>query len=329
MATIKDVALAAAVQPATVSYVLNRSGSVSEATRQRVLAAVEALQYQPSHSARALKRRQSDTLGVVVAADRAEPVAWGTVVTGLVSTAAEQGFEVLIRPTMGQAGTQRALRELVSAGRTDGVVLLDLAGQPEAEQCVATSLPTVRSWPAAADANVWIDQSSGVLEAIGHLIVNGRLRIGFITPPLEWGLTEQQERGYRLALQEAGFQFDPALVVTAGTAEQAGFMAMEELLQQDERLDAVFIGLAGQTWGAIHALQDAGLVVGEAIAVVAGDEPAGAAHAAPPLTALRQPWFALGRALAEAVIAQVRGEEARSHVLVPQLMVRRSCGASA
>ncbi len=256
MATIKDVAAAAGVQPATVSYVLNGTGSVSAATKARVLAAAAALNYQPSHAARSLQRQQTKTLGVLVPADR-DPAAWGLIVNGLLDTASAQRYELLISAVTAARPLGAALAELGPSRRVDGLVLLDVVPEDGVE-VAAVSLPWVCANPAADQLGVAIDNEAGMIEAVAHLIGLGFERIALITPPLEWAVAEQQDRGYRAALDEAGLDFDPTLLVEGGTTEADGYAAAAELLGRPERPAAIIAGVAALTFGTLHAAHDFG-----------------------------------------------------------------------
>ncbi|MBA3943731.1 MAG: LacI family DNA-binding transcriptional regulator [Herpetosiphonaceae bacterium] len=326
MATIKDVAVAAGVKPATVSYVLNGTGSVSAATKTRVLQAAEALHYQPSHTARSLQRQQSNTLGLVVPLER-DPAAWGLIVNGLVDGSTAQGFELLLSTATAGQTEAAVLAELVHSRRVDGVVYLNVAGDAEVvQQGRDLHLPLVCGGRADIHPNVMIDNEAGMVEAVAHLVVRGYQRIALIMPPLEWTLAEEQEQGYRAALNEAGIDWDPAWLVEGGASERGGYDAAMDLLSQADRPDAIIAALAPLAFGTLQAVHDMGLVPGRDIAVLAGDEPRAAAYMDPPLTALRQPYYALGKQLAGTLIARIRGEECPDHTLYPQLIVRRSCG---
>lgn len=325
MATIKDVAAAAGVQPATVSYVLNGTGSVSAATKARVLAAVAALGYQPSHTARSLQRRQSRTLGLVVPAER-DPAAWGLIVNGLVDAAAAQEYELLVAAATTARSEWHVLTDLARSRRVDGVVVLQPESQAAASS-IALDLPYVCVGQTQPEQpSVSIDNEAGMIEAVAHLVVQGYQRIALITPPLEWPLADEQDQGFRNALDEAGIVFEPELIVEGGSSESSGYDAASELLQRSERPDAIIAGLASLTFGTLHALHDLGLIVGRDVAVLAGEDPRAAAHIAPPLTALRQPYYALGQQLAHLLIQRVQGQPTSNVVLYPQLIVRRSCG---
>src|SRR5690242_3145256 len=96
-ATIKQVAQLADVSPATVSYVLNGTGTVTETTRRRVLKAVETLGYQPHYAARSMRGR-SHTLGLVMApaVDRLSDIGYADVLSGLAAAASLRGYYLLL-----------------------------------------------------------------------------------------------------------------------------------------------------------------------------------------------------------------------------------------
>lgn len=326
MATIKDVATAAGVKPATVSYVLNGTGSVSAATKARVLDAVAALHYQPSHTARSLQRRQSNTLGLVVPLER-DPAAWGLIVNGLVDGATAQGFELLLSTITSGSTEADALAELVHSQRVDGVVYLNVVADAEVvRQGFDQHLPLVCAGCSEIHPNVTINNEAGIIEAVAHLVVQGYQRIALILPPLEWTLAEEQERGYRAALDEAGIDWEPSWLVEGRANERGGYDAAMDLLGQAERPDAIIAGLTPLAFGTVQAVHDMGLAPGRDIAILAGDEPQGAAYMDPPLTALRQPYYGLGKQLAASLIARIHDEPCPDHTLYPQLIVRRSCG---
>ncbi len=145
MATIKDVARRAQVSTATVSYVLNGTGVVSEPTRARVLAAVAELGYQPNHSARALRTR-SHTIGIVapgIAGRLADP-ATAELLAGLSEAATTAGYCLLIAsPTAAESEDELALR-LARSGRVDGLVVFDLRRDDERPaRLAAAGVPTI------------------------------------------------------------------------------------------------------------------------------------------------------------------------------------------
>jgi len=326
MTTIKQVAAAAGVQPATVSYVMNGTGSVSAATRERVLAAVAALNYAPSHLGRSLQRKHSRTLGLVLPSGRTdERVA--TLLRGVADGAAEVGYDLLLH-AQGR-DVEQTYADLHRSRRVDGVVILDVRQDDERVRVArGLGLPYICAGQPDDDSPyVAIDVAAGTIEALAHLIVLGHERIGLLTPPLDLALATEQDAAYRGALEEAGIGFDEQLVLEGGTTESEGYQAASELLALPERPTAILAGSAALAFGTMLAAHDAGLRIGHDVALVVFDDPPAAAHMAPPLTAVRQPIYSVGRELVLGLVRLVEAEQQpRAVLLQPQLIVRRSCG---
>lgn len=328
MTTIKEVAQRANVSIATVSYVLNGTGSVSAHKRQAVLAAAEQLNYRPSYRGRALQSQRSMTLGVVVPATQrvAEP-SFGELLAGLTAGAANNGYHILLAAS-GAAQPEAALySQLVRSGRVDGVVILDIqTDDPRISAARQEQIPYICAGRADdGSAFIAVDGVAGMIEAMAHLIVRGYERIALLQPPLEQTLAAEQDSGYRDALAEAGLPFDESYVVEGGDSEADGYAASEELLSAPEPPTAIVAGTSALAFGALHAIHDAGRRVGRDIALISFEDTPAAAHTAPPLTAVRQPFRAWGEALAAGLIAVLDGQQPQ-HILQPQLIVRRSCG---
>lgn len=332
MATIKDVAERAKVSTATVSYVLNGTGTVTAETRRRVLAAIDALNYQPNHAARSLRTR-SRTLGLVLphgAPGLADP-ALAELVAGLTEAAAARGYYLLLAASA--AAPEHELgAALARTGRVEGLVLLDLRLEDErAAHLGAAGVPCVGAGaPAEGQAcpSVGLDLPGGAADAARHLLALGHTRIGMIALPSDLADSEPFYQGLAAALAAAGLEPDPALVVEAGTGQGDGMAAMQELLARPEPPTAVIAASDDLAFGAMHALREAGLEVGRDLSLVGcGDLPL-AAHTHPPLTTLRAPRRALGAALARALIALVEHQPPPAEGPAPlQLIVRRSTAA--
>lgn len=328
MTTIKEVAQRANVSIATVSYVLNGTGSVSASKRQAVLAAIQALNYRPSYRGRALQSQRSMTLGVAVPAPQrmAEP-SFGELLAGLTAGAASQGYYVLLAASPGDQAEPGDYNQLVRSGRVDGIIMLDMqTDDPRITAAHEERIPYICAGRAVDSAFVAVDGAAGMLEAMAHLIVRGYERIALLQPPLEHTLAAEQDVGYRDALDEAGLPFEEAYVVEGGQSEADGYAATEELLSGPQPPTAIVAGTSALAFGALHAIHDAGYQVGRDLALLSFEDTPAAAHTAPPLTAVRQPFRAWGQALAAGLITEIRGQEQQQIVLQPQLIVRRSCG---
>jgi LacI family transcriptional regulator/LacI family repressor for deo operon, udp, cdd, tsx, nupC, and nupG len=331
VATIKDVAERASVSTATVSYVLNGTGTVTQATRQRVLAAVAALNYQPNHAARSLRSR-SRTLGLVLPAHaaRLSDPAMAELVDGLAEAAAARGYFLLLAGASAGQPEQLLAEQLLRSGRVDGLVLLDLRTDDErVRHLIDLGAPVVCAGPPQAGQGcpcIGLDSYGGARAAVGHLLALGHRRIAQIAAPSNLAESELFFQGYADALAEAGIEIEPAYTVESGLTQDDGMAAMQELLALPEPPTAVFAASDTLAFGAMHALRDAGLEVGRTISLVGcGDAPL-AAHTHPPLTTLRAPRHALGVALASRLIGLVERQEPADLRLTlgMHLIVRRS-----
>lgn len=329
MATIKDVAAQAQVSTATVSYVLNGTGTVTLATRQRVLEAVAALNYQPNYAARSLRTR-SRTLGLVLPpgpTGMADP-ALAELVAGLSQGAAAAAHYLLLAAS-GNHAEHDLGADLARTGRVDGLVLLDPRVEDErAAQLVAAGVLCVAAGTPALELAcpaLGFDLAGGAAEATRHLLALGHQRIAMIALPSDLTDSEPFYQGFAAALEAAGHAVDPALVIEAGTTQDDGMAAMQELLACPEPPTAVVAASDALAFGAMHALRDAGREVGRELALVGcGDLPL-AAHTHPPLTTLRTPRRALGIALARHLIALIeRRSPPASLPFKLNLIVRRS-----
>ncbi|MFQ3682807.1 LacI family DNA-binding transcriptional regulator [Roseiflexus sp.] len=332
-ATIKQVAQRAGVSVATVSYVLNGTGVVTDETRQRVLDAVAELNYQPQYAARSMRGR-SHTLGVTLPSHPgrlAEP-ALAELMSGLADAAAARGYFLLLATAEADQDETELCLSLARTRRVDGLVLLDMqVNDARAQALAAAGVPHVCAGPPPSGIDspaVVIDVHTAAIDATRYLLGLGHRRIGLIQLPSELALSEPIVNGYRQALTDAGLSFDATLVVESGRSEEDGYQAMTELLASSNPPTAVLAGSDELAFGAMHALTDARLVVGRDVALVGFDDLPLATHVNPPLTTVRQPRRAQGQQLAilldDAILKRNVG--ARTVMLSAHLIIRRSSG---
>jgi len=235
----------AGVSTATVSYVLNGTGSVTEPVRQRVLQAVAALDYQPSYAARSLRTR-SRTLGLVLPATPgrlADPLL-AELLSGLAEATATYGYYLLLATAALDQPEERLCQQLTRSGRVDGVVLLDiLVDDGRVAFLREQRVPHVCAGPLPNEVDsmcVAVDGWGGAQLAVRYLLHSGYRQIGLIALPSELADSEPRYTGYCAALEAAGLPVDPQLIVEAGRSHGDGYAAMQELLGLPEPPDAVW-----------------------------------------------------------------------------------------
>jgi len=325
------VADEARVAISTVSRVLNGSPEVSDATRTRVQAAIEKLQFQPQRIAKSLA--QQDTTSLAVALPSATSLFYVEILKGVKDVLRDRDIDLLLC-NLGSSDPEKTLQRFISRGAVGGLLLVSLPiDDALGEQLRRMHAPVVSigGRNSGFDSYWWNDEN-GARKATEHLIELGHRRIGIITSQAWSYAAEPRLQGYRIALEAAGIAFDPELVAVGSTTKHAGFSeevgaeAMAELLALTEPPTAVFASSDVQAFGAWAHARDTGLVVPRDISILGYDNLKLSRYL--DLTSINQRMPDVGRKATERLLSrmEVRGDE-RLDVEIPlELMVRGSTG---
>lgn len=327
---IEDVAEAAGVSMKTVSRVLNHEPNVSEATRSRVEAAVERLNYRPHPSARILAGRKSYLVAMLY--DNPSSNYLMEVELGVLDACQSQHYNLMLAPLVYDAKDIVAKVEaLVEQSRLDGVVLTPPITDDRAVLARMDELGVPWVGISQKEDNrrigVVVDERSAVRDMIAHLVSLGHRRIGHIKGHPAHGATGWRLAGYREALERAGLRHDPALVVEGEFDYDSGFAATNAMLDLEKPPTAIFAANDDMAAGAISAICERGLSVPRDISVCGFDDTPIARHIYPALTTVRQPTREMGRIAGLELLKEVRERGTGRIVEVPYaLQLRRSTG---
>lgn len=219
--TIKDVAKAAGVSVATVSYVINDGPrTVTKETRERVRAEMSKLGYAPNASARRLRHQHNHVIGVALAGMSGRPgisdLYFLEVMRGISIAAERSGYDLMVFSNPQKLGStefyqylaaQHMIDGLIAAGSTinpDGIALMNSAGTP--------AVLVGRQRSAADIRRVIFSYEEDAFWATTAMLKHGHRRVGLFLNLLTMLGESQRLQGYRQALEAAGLTFDPALV---------------------------------------------------------------------------------------------------------------------
>jgi len=319
--TRTEVAKRAGVSVATVSYVVNSGPRpVAEATRKRVLRAIQVLGYRPSGVAQSLRLQRTRTIGLIVP-DTANPF-FAALAKGVDDAVFAFGYSLLLCHSGYVVKRERAHVELLLAREVDGVLYVQ--GAPDATalhrllQCGVPTVAVDREIPDVAIDRVVVDNFEGSAQATKYLIGLGHRRIGCIARHLPLSNAAERIRGYRETLMGAGLPINPAHLVSGGPGYEEGRRAMTELLRLQPRPTAVLAYPDVVAIGAIRAAHDAGVRVPGDVSIVGFDDIPVSAFIRPRLTTVAVGIWEMGQRAAAVLLSRVRGE---SDGLPPQRLV--------
>ena len=331
--TIRDVAKKLNLSPTTVSRALDGYDDVSEATRQRVVEAAREMGYVPDRMARQLRRKRTDVIGYILPAypPRFSDPLFNEFISGLGDEAAVHNYDLIISSAPpGEDNEMHMYRRWIQSRRADGIVLSRMRLDDwRVKYLQDVSFPFVafgRSRTPKDFPLIGVDGENGVKQLVKHLAQQGHRRIAFIGAPS--GLTLQADRfsGFTKGLLESGVELDRDLVAVGDLTRKGGNDAARALLAQKNPPTAIVCANDLTAIGAVSAAHEAGLKVGQNIAIAGFDGIEDTEHTLPPITTLRQPVYEIARRLVQMLIQIISGEalEEMQVVLKPELVLRES-----
>ncbi|MDI7276874.1 MAG: LacI family DNA-binding transcriptional regulator [Anaerolineae bacterium] len=325
-ATVYDVAQKAGVSIATVSRVLNSPERVKEATRARVLAAIDALGYEPKVEAAERARKTRQRIGVL-APFFTQP-SFTERLSGIAAALAHSPYELVIYSVDSAARRDAYLNSLAVTHRLDGLIVISLEFADQlVRRLIAHELNTVVIEFHHPDlSSIEIDDEAGGRLVAEYLISRGHRRFGFVGDKdlADYAIrpSDRRLRGFRAALEQAGLQLpDDQIALAPHGLEQARQQA-HRLLDQPEPPSAIFAASDTQAMGVLKGARERGVAVPEQLAIVGFDDLEIADYIG--LTTVRQHLQESGRVAVELLLARLADRSRPvQHVELPLTLVSR------
>jgi DNA-binding LacI/PurR family transcriptional regulator len=327
---LSDVAKKAGVSEATVSRVLNDKPGISASTRAAVLTALDVMGYERPTQLRGERAR---LIGLVLP-ELQNPIfpALAEVVGGAL---AQRGFTAVLctRTTggMSEADYVDMLLERQVSGMVFGGGQYAEADAPHGHylRLLELRLPVVLVNAASEHLDfprVSTDDAVAVEQAFGHLTSLGHERIGLILGPPDHMPSRRKQEAFELAAGRAGLALSPDFVEHTMFSIEGGQVAASRLLKQG--VTGIVCASDPIALGVVRAVRRAGLRVPQDVSVVGYDDSAFMNCTDPPLTTVRQPLEAIGRAAVAMLVGQIDGIPVTAEELLfePELVVRGSTG---
>lgn len=331
MVTIRDVARRAGVAPASVTRVLSDYPNVSDDLRERVMAAVEEVGYQPDLVAAGLRRGYTKTIGVMIN-DILNPVVakWVDVIEEELRAA---GYGVILAHSRGDRSNDIANLRLLNQRRVDGLIASFADDQhPDLVAAIETlTIPVV-----LLDRQVSLDHLSAVVSdheyaaraLVTHLVDHGHRDISLFTGQPDAYPSRERIKALTGVLRERGIPLRPELQIVGRGTENYAADALSTLLEMPVPPSAVIIGNGNMSAlaGALHELRRRDIRIGEQIALAAAEQSALAGLHTPAITAVERDTVDLGRRAAAMMLTKLTTGSSRGHTIVlpTRLVIRES-----
>lgn len=337
--TLRDVAERAGVSRQTVSRVVNNKGEIAESTRERVLAIINALGYQPNSFARSLATNTSMVIGLVIPTFN-HPF-FAEIARGVEDEANKLGYSVFLSTAVGRQEQEARAIERLRGHRVAGLITfnsnLDDQAFMEAHRGICPVVQVNREVPGQRGLVIWPGYEEGGHIATNHLIDIGRRTIGYIGFSHDSNLDADKFNGYVRALQEAGLNVDSNVVLRRAPSQQsrplerlarAGFEALEILLRQNSRLDAVFASNDLTAIGAIQFARSRGISIPDDLALIGFGGANIGMLTAPSLSTIGMPLHEMGGRAVQILVNAIKNRDSVPAVVetAPKLIIRESTG---
>ncbi len=332
MGTMADVAREAGVSISTVSHVLNKTRTVSPATRGRVLAAMDTTHFRRNALATALVTSRTHAIGLSISA--LQNPYFANLVHSIEKRASARGYSLVMGDSHDDERVEGALLSTLMDRRVDGMII---APAPHSE---SSNLPRVLR---DGTPVVLIDRHADVdcdqvapdnLEPTrlitSHLIDRGHAHIAAVTGLPGIQSTDERIRGFESAIANADPAVKATMVVGNSKAKDA-YSAVHRLFSNaSARPTALVVLNNAMTIGSMHALMDLGLKVPTDVALVCYDDFEWADAFEPRLTAIEQDVKSMGRAAVDLLIDRIEGNKGPHQVLRTKTIYhhRNSCGCT-
>ena len=321
MATIKDVAELAEVSVGTVSNILNNKTKVSKEKQKAVLKAIEELDYSPLHSARQLRKKETNTIAFIIPNIK-NPI-FSEMTEAIANQARTNGYDTIIYKGSATEDIEQGYTNLIKQNKVDGIII---GGSTHIEKPLVSKISKTEFPAVILERNeenvttVEIDNFSGGLTAAEFLVSNNHQQIAYAhleTP----NVYLDRVSGFVKGLEKNNI--NPLKMPAEDTSFTSGYELMKQLLDYD--IEAVFFPSDIMSFGALNLLYEKNIEVPEQISVIGYDGITMGNYSSPALTTIEQPVQKLAEKSISTLIEIINGEDILSHIkLKPSILPRES-----
>lgn len=306
MATIKDVAKMAQVSVATVSRVINNENNVQNDTKERVVAAVKALNYSPNMLGRNLRRLE--TRKILVMLNTISNQFYSRVVKGIEECAIKQGYTVMVCMTHGDVSIESQYLQMLKTKLVDGAVFLTVESDGKLLNHELFGVNIVQACepnPLFDTPQVSIDNEQAAYEAVRYLINKGHYKIAYLGAGDIYNSSQLRCDGYKRAMLEHDITERTEWILSEGFSFNSGIRAAKLLLEQKDLPTAIFCASDSCAAGAIKTFALNDINTPRDISIMGFDDTQLSQIYMPAITTTRQPQYEIGYQAMELLLKKI------------------------
>jgi DNA-binding LacI/PurR family transcriptional regulator len=328
---LTEVAQKAGVSIATVSRVINNNPNVNPDTRLKVEQAIKILKFKPNKVAKRLrdKNASSNLLGVLIP-DIQNPF-YVEVLRGIEDVSYQHGYALIVCNFSQDENKEKLYIDTLQSESVDGLIAAPSSeDNPKIVNLVKNGMPIVcvdRGLKGADIDLVLVENQTGAYNAVDYLAKSGYKRIAIISGIPKLPSSKQREKGYLEALKANNLEVDKDLIKFGDSSHESGVKYCDELLSLSNPPDAIFAGNNLITLGALETIHKRNLRIPKDVAILGFDDMYWSISLNPPLTAVKQPAYEIGKRATELLIQRIHdpSRPTVSMTLKTELMIRSSC----
>jgi len=330
--TIHDIAKKLNLSASTVSRALKDNPVISEPTRILVKRIASEMGYRPNILAANFRTKRTNTIGVIVPLINRH--FFSSVISGIEEIAYNQGFAVTISQSNDKIEKESKIAHTFFANRIDGLIAsigMETNTFGHFKLFSERKIPVVffdRVVDEIETHKIVVDDYGGSYRATQHLIEQGAKNIAHIGGPLNLKIYENRQKGYCDALEQSGLQVHNSLIINKHLLREKGSKAIENLMQQKIKPDAVFCANDTTALSVIIYLRNIGIIVPDDIAIVGFSNEPFSEVVTPSISTVKQPGFLMGQKAAQLIIQQILHDNNnpvfKTIIMPTELIIRES-----
>lgn len=325
--TLKDIAQATKLSVSTISRALSNNASIPESTRRRVLEAAELLNYRPNAQARALRKSQTDTIGLLV--PNIENPYFASLAAAVQRRARRAGVSTILTNTEENPDLVNQALDAMDDQRLDGIVVVPhFQSAEKVAELAGRGVPVVladRNLTHTELPSVTSDPLPGMTAAV-DLLTSADVSLGYLSGPQDTSTGRERLTTFEALCVDRGIT--GVSVYYGGYQQESGYEGVRVLLEQGA--NAIIAGDCMMTIGALEAIHERKLKIGEDLQLIGFDDNPIFRLQNPPLTIIDQNVARMGEVAFDILQRLIRGDKAQNSVRIPTtLMVKGSTSRSA